>query len=68
MILQVYVTPLTLARLRASSEELGRSVEDLAESAVEEAALAAWRHRALPAVAEVQPTQKETADGQGNLG
>lgn len=45
MIIQVYVDEATEARLKKSAEELGRSIEDLAESGVSEAALNAWRQR-----------------------
>ena len=44
MILSVYIDAETEARLRRVSEENGRSIEDLAESAVAEAALDATRH------------------------
>jgi hypothetical protein len=43
--INVYVDGPTYARLRQISDETGRSVEDLAESAVSEAALDAFRHR-----------------------
>lgn len=40
MILQVYIDEETEKRLRKAAEELQRPVEELAEAAVEEAALA----------------------------
>ena len=43
MILGIYVDDPTLARLKRLSKNTGRSVEDLAESAVSEAALSAFR-------------------------
>ncbi len=45
MLIQVYVDDATEKRLKKSAEELGRTVEDLAESGISEAALDAWRHR-----------------------
>jgi len=44
-ILKVYVDEITLARLEATSKELGRDIKELAECAVSEAALAGWRGR-----------------------
>lgn len=43
MILHVYVDEETEKRLRHFSEGMGRSIEDLAESAVAEVALNAWK-------------------------
>ena len=48
MILQVYVDDETHRRLEYCSVQMGRTVEDLAESAVSEAALAATRHMPEP--------------------
>ena len=44
MILQVYVDDETHRRLEYCSVQMGRTIEDLAESAVAEAALGATRH------------------------
>jgi hypothetical protein len=41
----IYADAATVARLRKLSEELGRSINDLCEAAVAEAALDAFRHR-----------------------
>lgn len=46
-ILNIYVDDATLARLRLVSSETGRTVEDLAECAVAEAALGSERSRPL---------------------
>lgn len=43
-ILSIYVDDRTMERLEAVSQTSGRSVEDLAESAVAEEAMAAIRH------------------------
>ena len=45
MLIQVVVDEKTEARLKKSADELSRTVEDLAESGVSEAALNAWRGR-----------------------
>ncbi len=45
MILQVYVDERTLEILNAVSAGNGRTIEDLAECAVSEAALDEWRRR-----------------------
>jgi hypothetical protein len=47
-VLQCYVDDETLQRLQAASADTGRAVEDLAESAISETALAATRDRELP--------------------
>jgi hypothetical protein len=44
-ILSVYVDDRTLEILKSKSDELGRTIEDLAECAVAEAALSALRER-----------------------
>lgn len=44
-LLSVYIDAATAARLAQVSSETGRSMEDLAESAISEAALASFRHR-----------------------
>lgn len=44
-ILSVYITAETSARLEKLSREMGRTVEDLADSSVSEAALNAFRGR-----------------------
>lgn len=49
MILQCYIDADTEARLKRSAAELGRTVEDLAESAIAEAALYADPTRGQPA-------------------
>lgn len=49
-LLQCYVDDMTMEHLRHCSRHLGRSVEDLAESAIAEAALQAVRDTALKAV------------------
>jgi hypothetical protein len=46
-ILDIYVDDATLARLRRVSDETGRTVEDLAECAIAEAALDDERKRPL---------------------
>lgn len=45
MIIQVYADEKTEARLKLAAQEMGLSVEHLAENAVSEAALAAYRNR-----------------------
>ncbi|RWG55876.1 MAG: hypothetical protein EOQ64_15540 [Mesorhizobium sp.] len=59
-IISVYVDELTAARMRAISAEKGRSVEDLAECAVSEAALDYFR---------LAPTGSDPgrADGGANI-
>lgn len=51
-LLTIYVDPETLVRLRRAARERERTVEDLAESAVAEAALDDDRRRAGEATAE----------------
>lgn len=41
--IQIYVDDRTEARLKKTAHETGRTVEELASSAVEEDALRAWR-------------------------
>lgn len=54
-ILRIYVDDTTLKRLSRASEETGRTVEDLAECAVAEAALSDEQRRPLRVVL---PTRK----------
>ena len=57
-ILSVYVDEKTAARMRAISAEKGRSIEDLAECAVAEAALDYFR---------LAPSDPGRADGGANI-
>jgi hypothetical protein len=54
-ILRVYVDDRTLSQLRRVSEETGRTVEDLAEAAISEAALRSERPRDLSADLDLNP-------------
>lgn len=59
-VLKVYVDTETLYRLRHASELLGQEIEELAESAVSEAALAhARRHDLLDARPAPNPAPEE---------
>lgn len=46
-ILSVYITPETERRLQHAAKQLDRSIEDIAESAVSEAALS-WEKTSMP--------------------
>lgn len=45
MIIDIYLDDNTHERLKKLAEEMGREIRDLAESAVSEAVLEAFRHR-----------------------
>lgn len=54
-ILSVYITPETERRLLHAAKQLGRGIEDIAESAVSEAALN-WEKTSMP-----RETQEDAA-------
>ena len=62
MILSVYVDEKTEARMKLYSQESGRSMEELADTAVSEAALDAFRHRRDDPAANIDQPKGEGND------
>lgn len=57
MIIKVYIDGATKARLEQASQELGRTIEDLAEAAVSEAALDYAKHKARSGLAHTSEAE-----------
>lgn len=61
-LITIYIDDATEARMRVIAVELDRKVEDLAETAISEAALSYFRHdpSADPGAATLRATSRET--------